>query len=199
MDKNKKNADKKNIITRVVSQGIFPYQFAFTLLIPLRNIFISPKKLIKRLDLEENYNVLEVGPGPGYFSIKVAPVISKGKLIISDIQQEMLDYTKKRLEKKNIFNVDYHLSNGQDFPFESESLDRIFMVTVLGEVENKNEYIFEFYRMLKSGGILSISEQAGDADKMNVDEIKDLFEGTGFKFDKLFGSENNFTINFKKE
>lgn len=55
------------------------------------------------------------------------------------------------------------------------------MVTVLGEVENQNEYILEFYRMLKVGGVLSISEQAGDADKMNVDEIKELFEGTGLK------------------
>lgn len=119
MNENNKNEDKKNIISRVVSQGVFPHQFAFTLLIPLRNIFISPKNIIKRLDLKEDDNVLEVGPGPGYFSIKVAPVIFKGKLIISDIQQEMLDHTKKRLEKKNIFNVDYHLSNGRDFPFEN--------------------------------------------------------------------------------
>lgn len=38
------------------------------LLFPLRNIFLSPKKLIQRLELKEDHYVLEVGSGPGYFS-----------------------------------------------------------------------------------------------------------------------------------
>lgn len=191
----KKYAD---IFKRVTKEGIFPHQFAFTLLIPLRNIFISPKKLIQRLDLKENYNILEVGPGPGYFSSRVAKAIPYGKLTITDIQNEMLDIAKKRLDKKNISNVEYHLCNGVDFPFESNKFDLIFMVTVLGEIENKKEYIKEFFRVLCDDGTLSISEQAGDADKMSVDEIKELLHNSGFKFYKYYGTKKNFTINFRK-
>ncbi len=44
-----------NIFNRTVKKGVFPHQLAFTLLIPLRNIFLSPRKLIKRLELEEDY------------------------------------------------------------------------------------------------------------------------------------------------
>ena len=54
------------------SKGIFPHQWAFTLLIPLRNLVLSPKKLIKRIKITPLMSVLEVGPGPGYFSVPVA-------------------------------------------------------------------------------------------------------------------------------
>lgn len=185
-------------INRVVKQGVFPHQFAFTLLIPLRNIFLSPKKLIQRLKLKNNDHVLEVGPGPGYFSTKVATAIPYGKLTLTDIQKEMLDIAKKRLKKKQIKNVEYYVCNGVDFPFENGQFDVIFMVTVLGEIENKQQYVQEFFRMLTTDGILSISEQAGDADKMSVEEIKDLLLDSGFEFDQLYGTKHNFTINFRK-
>lgn len=110
----------------------------------------------------------------------------------------MLDFAKKRLDRKKIFNIEYHLCNGTDFSLESNQFNVIFMVTVLGEIENKQKYVNEFYRLLCDDGILSISEQAGDPDKMSVDEIKDLLHNTGFKFNKLYGTKNNFTINFRK-
>jgi ubiquinone/menaquinone biosynthesis C-methylase UbiE len=73
------------------------------------------------------------------------------------------------------------------------------MVTVLGEIENKKEYIEEFRRVLKNNGIVSVSEQAGDPDKMEIAEIEWLFNGSGFKTDRIFGTCRNFTINFRKE
>lgn len=186
-------------IKRLSGKGVFPAKYAFTLLFPVRNIFISPGSLINRLELQENSKVLEVGPGPGYFSAKVAQVLPYGKLFLADIQQEMLNYAKKRLNRKNIHNVEYHLCNGISLPFSDSMFDVIFMVTVLGEIENKQQYIKEFNRVLRNNGILSISEQAGDPDKMDIAEIEELLHDSGFKFDKIFGTRKNFTINFKKE
>ncbi len=195
----KKNKGKKTgLVERFVGKGIFPYQLAFILLIPIRNIFLSPKQLIKRLEINEESVVLEIGPGPGYFSIKIAESISKGKLILADIQQKMLDYAKKRIDKKGLKNVEYYLCNGETLQFPDNSFDRIFMVTVIGEVENKEEYMKEFYRILKDDGLLSISEMAGDPDKMTINDIKELAEKSGFEFYKIYGSEKNYTINFKK-
>jgi ubiquinone/menaquinone biosynthesis C-methylase UbiE len=186
-------------IKRLAGKGVFPPKYAFTLLFPLRNIFISPGQLIERMDLKSDSIVLEVGPGPGYFSAKIAPFLHSGKLFLTDIQQEMLDYAKKRLTRKKIHNVEYLLCNGTDMPFNDNMFDVIFMVTVLGEIENKIQYLKEFYRVLKSNGIVSISEQAGDPDKMEIEEIEELFRNSGFKTEKIFGSNRNFTINFRKD
>ncbi|MGM5631590.1 methyltransferase domain-containing protein [Apibacter raozihei] len=191
------NKNKKTF-KRLVSKGVFPYQWAFTLLIPLRNIFLSPRELVKRLELKGEMTVMELGPGPGYFSKKVAKELFAGKLVLADIQQEMLDYAKKRLSKKKVTNVEYYLCNGNNFEFTDEMFDRIYMITVIGEVENKDSYCKEFYRMLKKGGILSISEQAGDPDKLSISETEDLFESYGFTAYKLYGTQKNFTINFIK-
>lgn len=81
---------KEDIFNRIAKKGLFPPQLAFTLLIPLRNIILSPKKLVKRLDLKKDYRVLEVGCGPGYFSPKVARAIPNGELVLTDIQRAML-------------------------------------------------------------------------------------------------------------
>jgi len=154
--------------------------------------------LIKRLELSNDSIVLEVGPGPGYFSAHVAGAIPEGKLILTDIQRKMLDYARKRLNKKKITNVEFYQCDGNNFPFENNKFDRIFLVTVLGEVEHKREYIEEFYRLLKPGGLLSISEQAGDPDRMSISEIKDLLKDSGFELNKTFGNNKNYTVNFKR-
>jgi ubiquinone/menaquinone biosynthesis C-methylase UbiE len=142
--------------------------------------------------------VLEVGSGPGYFSPRVARAIAaEGKLVVADIQQEMLDYARKRLTSRKIDNVEYYLCNGTSFSFPDACFDRIFLVTVIGEVENKDEYLSEFRRMLKAGGILSISEMAGDPDKLTMEELKELVCPYGFKAADVFGNKRNFTFHFK--
>lgn len=180
-------------------KGIFPHQWAFTLLIPIRNLFLSPKKLIDRLKLEASMQVLEVGSGPGYFSLHVARQLPRGNIVLADIQQEMLDYAKKRLSRKKITNSNYYLCDGERFEFADDHFDRIFMVTVIGEVQHQDAYMQEFFRMLKPQGILSISEQAGDPDKMEAEAIRRLAEKHGFSFLELFGDRKNYTINFTKD
>ena len=143
---------KSDITKRFTSKGVFPYQYAFTLLIPLRNIFLSPRQLIKRLNLKDNINVLELGPGPGYFSAHIAKAIPNGHLVLADIQREMLDLAQRRLDKRGIKNVDYYLCDGNSFQFEDNSFDRIFMVTVIGEVEKKMNTFRNFIEFSKKKG-----------------------------------------------
>lgn len=182
----------------LVSKGVFPHRWAFTLLCPLRNILLSPKRLADRLEVKEHFHILEVGPGPGYFSVFIARKLTSGRLTLVDIQPEMLDIAKKRLKGRGLTNVDYYICDGERFDLPMDQFEVIFLVTVIGEVENKDNYLREFYRLLKPDGVLSFSEQAGDPDKLSMQEVRTLVEGAGFIFDKQFGSEWNYTINFRK-
>ena len=110
----------------------------------------------------------------------------------------MLDLARKRLHERNIENVDYILTDGTCFELESRSFDRVCMVTVLGEVENKEEYLQEICRVMKEDGILSISELAGDPDKISIDEIQSLATKYGFKTKDIFGNKRNYTVNFQR-
>lgn len=199
MDSNER--EKKltsSVLSRMTSKGIFPHQWAFTLLIPLRNLFLSPKKLLERLELHPSYRVLEVGSGPGYFSPAVAAQLSRGTLVLADIQQEMLDYAARRMRARGIANAEYYLCDGEVFNFPDASFDAIFLVTVLGEVDHKDAYLKEFFRLLKPRGLLSISELVGDPDKMEPREIETIASPHGFEVEKLYGSRWNYTLNLRK-
>lgn len=189
----------KSIFHALNTKGsVFPHELAFTLLLPVRNLTLSPKMLVSRLALRPTHHVLEVGCGPAYFSPTLAKSVPQGRLVLCDIQQEMLDIAKKRLEKQQISNVDYCLCDGDTFNFADETFDRIVLVTVLGEVANQGAYLQEFYRLLSPNGRLSISEGMGDADKMSMDELITLLNQYGFVMAERFGDEKNYTINFKK-
>ena len=154
--------------------------------------------LIQRLELQQNHTVLEIGPGPGYFSLPIARTLKNGKLVLLDIQQEMLDMARKRMTKRNITNVEYELCDGKSIALESKSFDRVFMVTVIGEIDNKDLYLKEINRILKDDGILSISELAGDPDKLTQEELKALVTKYDFQTNKTYGNKRNYTMNFTK-
>ncbi len=179
-------------------KGVFPSRYAFTLLLPFRKLILSPKKLLKQIKPKADSIILEVGPGPGFFSIEVAKAVPEGKLVLFDIQREMLDKAEKRLKRKGINNVEFVKSDGEQFPFPDKKFDIIFLVTVLGEVENKDLYLTEFRRILKDGGIVSISEQAGDPDLMTVEELRTIFLKNDFILIEKFEKRSHYTLIFKK-
>ena len=176
---------------------IFPHQLAFTLLIPLRNWALSPQEIVQRLHLAPRHRILEVGCGAGYFSPTLAQTVPQGRLVAADIQPEMLAYAEKRLRRRQIGNVDYYLCDGTHFDFPDQSFDCIVLITVLGEVANQAEYLAEFRRLLRPDGLLSVSETAGDPDKPSRAELRELMRQNGFETADEYGSERNFTLNFK--
>lgn len=179
-------------------KGVFPSRYAFTLLFPGRKLILDPKKLIGQIRPEKDSSILEVGPGPGYFSVDVARSIPDGKLVLFDIQQEMLDKAGKRLKRNGITNVEFVKSDGHTFPFSDDQFDIIFMVTVLGEVEEKETYLREFGRILKKGGRIVISEQKGDPDLMREEELEEMFSKEGFRIAERYGNRLYYTLVFEK-
>lgn len=171
---------------------------AVHLLNPLRRLILSPAKLAGRLALAPGSAVLEVGPGPGYFSAEVARNIPDGRLTLVDIQQEMLDLAQKRLHSRGLQNVSYVQADATALPFQEETFDIVFLVAVLGEVPDKQKCIGELHRVLRPGGLLSVTEQPADPDLISVDNMKKLVGGI-FHLEEIFGRGRNYTANFRKQ
>jgi ubiquinone/menaquinone biosynthesis C-methylase UbiE len=95
--------------------------------------------------------VLEVGPGGGKWTVRLAPKVKK--LIVLDVSEEMLQRTKFRCESLDIHNVEYILANGQDFqPIPNDSIDFFFSYDVFVHIalEDTFPYTQEMFRVLKS-------------------------------------------------
>lgn len=181
-----------------ITASPMPYQRAKHLLNPLRKLILSPSKLTSCLSLNQNANVLELGCGPGYYSATVARNIQGGKLTLADIQQEMLDMAKKRLESLDISNVNYVQADATALPFENDSFDVVYLVAVLGEVPDEEKCIRELHRVLRTGGLLSVSEQSYDPHFISIPQIRSMV-GDAFNFERTFGNRRNYTANFRKQ
>jgi len=176
-----------------------PYTKAGHLLNPLRSVILSPKTLVKRLGLAPGLKVLELGPGPGFFSPEAARAIGAGKLVLVDVQQEMLDMAQRRLADMGIGNVEYRKGNAVSLPVESEAFDVAFLVSMLGEVPDRSACLGEIHRVLKRNGLLSITEfKLGDPDFIPKREMLEMIRAAGFRVCAQYGRYFHYTLNFRK-
>jgi ubiquinone/menaquinone biosynthesis C-methylase UbiE len=152
------------ILARAFGRGVFPHQLSWVLDLPGRGLLMSAKTVAQRLRVATDGHVLEVGPGSGYYSIEAAKRVPNGSLTLLDIQPEMLEKSARRLRAAGLHNFRTQLAEGTDLPFDDASFDAIFLVTVFGEIAEQGRFLAESYRVLRDGGVISITEHHPDPD-----------------------------------
>jgi uncharacterized protein len=186
---------------RVAGPGVFPHEYADSLLNPLRRLILSPAQLARRLALTPGMRVLELGPGPGYFSVELARRIGDGSLVLVDVQPEMLEKAARRLRRAQLTNVELRQGDARALPLEPASIDVALLVAVLGEVGGEGEQmqaLGELKRVLKPGGLLSITEQPGDVDRVPRKLLHARALAAGFVPAHAYGRLRSYTLNFRK-
>jgi ubiquinone/menaquinone biosynthesis C-methylase UbiE len=164
---------------RLKGPGAYPVEYASWLLNPLRYLIMPPGRIIDRLRSGATDRVLEVGCGPGFFSLGVARRLSAGHLILLDSQPPMLEMAARRLKKNGTVNFTAVAGPAQSLPFADATFDAVFMVAVLGEVPDRASAVREAARVLRPGGCFSSTETAGDPDRVSGRELDDLAARAG--------------------
>lgn len=163
---------------------------------PVRRRYLEP--ILDRVGIQPGERVLELGPGPGTFTVKAAQRVGpEGRLIAVDIQPEMIEQVEDRVHEAGLTNVDARVASAHDLPLESDSVDRAFLVTVLPEIPDPTRALAELRRVLRPGGTLSITEEFADPDYPFAVETIRRLEAGGFALDQRFGNWWIYTLNFK--
>lgn len=191
--------EKINIWARAFGRGVFPHQMTWILDLPGRGLIMPPSKVANRLPVKANAEVLEVGPGSGYYSVAMAKRIPKGQLTLLDIQQEMLDISSEKLRGAGLKNFGVQLANGNSLPFKDNHFDAIFMVTVFGEIEAQDAFLSEAKRILKPGGVISITEHHPDPDFEPAQVVTNRLKAHGFEPMPVLGWRWAYTLNATKQ
>ncbi|WP_164478592.1 class I SAM-dependent methyltransferase [Mycolicibacterium stellerae] len=169
--------------SRRVGSFPYPHQAAFLLDNPVRRLLANPGRLADALELTGTETVLELGPGPGFFSIEVAGRLPSGRLELFDIQPEMLDKARRKLDRFGHRNVGFHSGDaGAGLPFPDDTFDVAFSVSVIGEVPDKAGCLRSLARVVKPGGSLVFLESFPDPDRLSAPELRELAEPAGFSF-----------------
>ncbi len=187
-------------IKHAFGRRAFPHQITFILESPLRKILIRPGQVADRLHLTETSRVLEVGAGSGVFSVEVARRIPRGLIEILDLQPEMLEKVQRKIEAASSLShvVAYTQGDASNLPFSDVTFDVAFLVTVFGEVAEPRKCLQGLYRVIRPGGLLSITEHLPDTDFSTFSRIRSVVEGEGFVFTERFGRPWCYTANFRR-
>ena len=186
----------RDFFRHLTAGGAYPPQAAFLLDTPLRNVLLSPRGHAARLPLEAHSRVLEIGAGSAYYSAEIARRVPDGHLELLDSQAEMLDLAKRNLAANNFTNVGYTVTDAGELPFADDSFDVVFMVLVLGEIENQTAFLRETKRIMKPAGTLSITEYLPDRDFKPFGEVCETVTNNGFTLSVKHGWRWNYTANF---
>lgn len=164
---------------------------------PLRRRYMRP--VLDRTGIQPGERVLELGPGPGAFTVGAAQRVGhKGRLIVVDIQPEMIARVERRVREARLTNVETHVGSAQHLPLEDECVDRAFLITVLPEIPDTGQALAELHRVLRSDGVLSVTEEFSDPDYFFLPETIRLVEAAGFRFEQRYGNLWVYTANFRK-
>jgi ubiquinone/menaquinone biosynthesis C-methylase UbiE len=139
----------------------FPARLAFLLDIPLPGLRHVPAHLVRRLAVEPNMNVLEIGPGSGFYTKALVGSGASSRLVCLDVQPAMLQKLRSRFGAHAPIVV---CGDASALPFRTGSFDRILMVTVLGEVPDRDAALRECARLLSEHGMLIVAESLLDPD-----------------------------------
>ena len=178
-------------------RAFFPHQMSFILELPLRGLLITPSQLADRLHLTKNAKVLEVGCGSGVFSVEVARRLPRGHLELFDLQPEMLEKARQKIEAAGLAKVvGYTQGDARQPKLPTAGFDVAFLVAVLGEVPEPRKCLAALYRVIRPGGLLSITEHLPDRDFSRFSQLRALVEQEGFAFSERFGPPWSYTANF---
>jgi ubiquinone/menaquinone biosynthesis C-methylase UbiE len=161
----------------------FPHQAAFFLNNPVRRALSKPARIVDDIGLIGSERVLEVGPGPGFYSVEIARRLTYGQLDLFDLQPEMLAKAERQLEHAGFYDVGFTTGQAAEgFPFPDNTFDIAFLAAVIGEVPDKHACLRSPSRIVKPGGRLVFAEAFPDPDRMSVRQLRDLAEPEGFEF-----------------
>lgn len=118
--------------------------------------------------LPDDADVLEVAPGPGYFSIEMAR-LNRFHITGLDISHTFVEIASENARQAGV-SVNFQQGNASNMPFADGSFDLIICQAAFKNFSQPLQAINEMYRVLRSGGTAIIEDMRKDTPATTIDE-----------------------------
>jgi len=122
---------------------------------PQRDAWQKPHEVIQALALKPDAVIADIGSGTGYFSVRFANMVPKGRVYGVDVEPDMVKYLAARAKREGHKNI-IAIAGAPDDPRLPEKADLIILVDVFHHVENRERYFRKLQGSLKPGGQIAI-------------------------------------------
>jgi ubiquinone/menaquinone biosynthesis C-methylase UbiE len=166
------SVQRKRAYKGLPMEGIIASWYAQTTLKDLKRHKLMAKQLVEKIPA--NGNVLEIAPGPGYFSIELAK-LGKYQITGLDISKSFVEIARRNAQQAGA-KIDFRQGNASAMPFKESTFDFTFCQAAFKNFSEPVRAIAEIYRVLRPGGLSVISDLRRDA---SAQEIEREIQGMG--------------------
>lgn len=129
---------------------------------PRRDASQKPREVIDALALKPDSVIADIGSGTGYFAVRFARMVPKGRVYGVDIEPDMVKYLTERAEREGLKNLTAVMGTPSD-PRLPERADLIVMVNVFHHIADRERYFRNLRGSLKPGGRIAIIDHSMDS------------------------------------
>ncbi len=157
---------------------------------PARADWQRPDLVVESLGLRPGQNVADIGAGTGYFTRRLARLVSPGGFALAvDVEPGFFPYINKRAREDDQFNILTVKADYDNPRLEENSLDLIFICDTLHHIDNRASYYEHLKRALRPGGRVVVVDffkdkkipvGPGPAMRLSAPSLKAEFERAGF-------------------
>ena len=122
----------------------------------LYGLFRDPFKALKAAGLESGQRVLELGCGPGFFTVPAAKMVGEqGSVTALDINPRAVEHVREKIEQTGVTNATAILADAARTGLPSQSFDLVFLFGFRHTTGDMANIMAEMHRLLKPAGKLS--------------------------------------------
>jgi ubiquinone/menaquinone biosynthesis C-methylase UbiE len=144
-----------------------------------RKLLHNPQKILKPF-IKNGMTVLDIGCGPGFFTLEMAKMLrGTGKVIAADVQEGMLKKVRKKIKGTDLeHTVELHKSNFENIDIV-EKVDFVLAFWMVHEVRNQKKFLEELASILRPDGLVFIIEPKLHVSKRKFERMIDMIKESG--------------------
>jgi ubiquinone/menaquinone biosynthesis C-methylase UbiE len=160
---------------------VCPVELAGALDSRIRRFLQNPVKILKPY-IKPGMTVLDLGCGPGYFTIDIADLLNgSGKVIAADLQEGMLEKVNKKIKGTSLEQrIELHKCQENTMGI-TEKVDFVLCFYMVHEVPDQDNLFREIKSILKPSGKLFIIEPDFHVSKKSFELMVNKLKNIGFK------------------
>ena len=163
-----------------INERVCPVALSGSLDNRIRRWLQNPRKILRPY-ITEGMTVLDVGCGPGFFSLEMARMVGKsGRVIAADMQEGMLQIIKEKIKGTELEERILLHKCGENNIGVSEPVDFVLLFYMVHEVPNKEHFFNELRTIVKSQGQVLIVEPPFHVSKSAFEETVRKAGSAGF-------------------
>jgi SAM-dependent methyltransferase len=122
---------------------------------PKRDAWQKPHEVIQALALKPDALIADIGAGTGYFSVRLAHRVPKGRVYAVDTEPDMVKHLAERAKRDGLQNLTAVSAQPAD-PKLPEKVDLVLFVDVYHHIESRERYFKTLGESLKPDARVAI-------------------------------------------